>query len=79
MLKTLRIINFITRMQIQNAKYELLNEQQQAEVQNFINNLLDKKEVMKKVFNASKYKKKLLKVSTWSENEVSVFEKLKSS
>ena len=75
MLKTLRIINFITRMQIQNAKYELLNEQQQTEVQNFINNLLDKKEVMKKVFNASKYKKKLLKVSTWSENEVSVFEK----
>jgi len=62
-------------MQIQNAKYELLNEQQQTEVQNFINNLLDKKEVMKKVFNASKYKKKLLKVSTWSENEVSVFEK----
>lgn len=75
MLKTLRIINFITRMQIQNAKYELLNEQQQAEVQNFINNLLDKNDVMKKVFNASKYKKKLLKVSTWSEDEVSVFKK----
>jgi len=62
-------------MQIQNAKYELLNEQQQAEVQNFINSLLENQEAMKANFNASKYKKKLLKVSTWTENEVSVFEK----
>ena len=62
-------------MQIQNAKYELLNEQQQLEVQSFINNLLEKNEALKSNFNVSKYKKKLLKVSTWSEIDVSVFKK----
>ncbi|MFN8283169.1 MAG: hypothetical protein U0U67_08125 [Chitinophagales bacterium] len=62
-------------MQLQNAKYELLNEQQQQEVENFINNLLQKKEAMKAGFDAFKYKKKVLKVSVWSENEISVFEK----
>ena len=63
-------------MQIQNAKYELLNEQQQLEVQSFINNLLEKNEALKSNFNVSKYKKKLLKVSTWSEIDVSVFKKV---
>ncbi len=61
-------------MQLQDAKYELLSEQQQQEVQNFINDLLRKKTTGND-FNASKYKKKVLKVSTWSEKEVSVFER----
>ena len=61
-------------MQLQDAKYELLSEQQQQEVQNFINDLL-RKNTTGNDFNASKYKKKVLKVSTWSEKEVSVFER----
>lgn len=62
-------------MQINNTKYELLNEQQQAEVLSFINDLLKKNEILKSNFNATKYKKKLLKVSAWSEKDVSVFQK----
>jgi hypothetical protein len=62
-------------MQIQNSKYELLNAQEQAEVQNFINKLLKNKESEKRLFNASRYKKKLLRVSVWSDEETSAFKK----
>jgi len=53
-------------------KYQKLDPLAQKEVDDFIDFLLSKK--TEKKFDMESYQQKLLKVSTWSEEDVKVFE-----
>uniref|UniRef100_F4C516 DUF2281 domain-containing protein n=1 Tax=Sphingobacterium sp. (strain 21) TaxID=743722 RepID=F4C516_SPHS2 len=55
----------MTNIQI---KYNLLDAASQKEVSDFVDFLLNKKK--KKVENLSSYKKKILKVSAWAEEDI---------
>ena len=52
-------------------KYNLLDDSAKKEVQDFMDFLLTK-EAHKKKSNKSDYKKKILKVSTWSDADIDV-------
>lgn len=54
-------------------KYNLLDKKSQKEVNDFMDFLLHKKETRKKNF-IQKYKKRILSVSTWTENDIEVFQ-----
>ncbi len=55
-------------------KYELLNASEKKEVGDFIDFLFSKKKRQVKHKSVSDYKKKILSVSTWSEEDVKIFE-----
>jgi hypothetical protein len=57
-------------------KYNLLDKLGQQEVNHFIEFLLSKKSSEKKQ-NLTDYKKKILQVSTWSDDDIKVFEENK--
>lgn len=61
-------------MQLKINKIESLTEQQRQEVQVFVDSLLKKTEID---FDSRKYKRKLSKVSTWTDTELSIFDKNK--
>lgn len=56
------------------SKYKLLNNSEKKEVNDFMDFLLQKQK-MKSNNSLSDYKKKILKVSTWSDSELMIFEK----
>ena len=58
-------------------KYDLLGPFEKKEVQDFIDFLFSKKNDPKKEESPGDYKKKILSVSTWSENDIKVFEESK--
>jgi len=55
-------------------KYDLLGPFEKKEVQDFIDFLFSKNKEVKQSAPSGDYKKKILSVSTWSENDVKVFE-----
>jgi hypothetical protein len=54
-------------------KYNLLDKRSQKEVNDFMDFLLHKKEARQKSF-IQKYKKRILSVSTWTENDIEAFQ-----
>ena len=56
------------------SKYKLLNNSEKREVNDFMDFLLHKQKVKSKN-SLSNYKKKILKVSTWSNSDLMIFEK----
>jgi hypothetical protein len=57
-------------------KYQLLNQSGKKEVQDFIELLLNRQKKGKSK-SLSSYKKKILKVSTWSDDDLKAFEENK--
>lgn len=57
-------------------KYSLLNKSAKQEINDFIDFLLSKKDV-KNNFILSDYKKRILNVSTWTENDLKIFKENK--
>ncbi|MCF8374447.1 MAG: hypothetical protein K9H64_22690 [Bacteroidales bacterium] len=55
-------------------KYELLDARQQKQVRDFVDFLCSKKNSVKP-FNMPAYKKRILNVSTWTEEETGIFNK----
>ncbi len=56
-----------------SVKYSLLNKKSQKEVRDFMDFLLNKQKGKRKT-PLSAYKKKILNVSIWSENDLKTFE-----
>lgn len=56
------------------VKYNMLDKNFQKEVNDFMDFLLNKQHEMEKS-DLSDYKKRILKVSTWSEEDLAVFDK----
>lgn len=56
------------------SKYKLLNNSERREVNDFMDFLLQKQKVKSKN-SPSNYKKKILRVSTWSDSDLMIFEK----
>ncbi len=57
-----------------SLKYRLLNKNSQKEVNDFMDFLLSKQKRLKKTI-ISDYKKRILLVSTWSDKDITEFDK----
>jgi hypothetical protein len=59
------------------SKYKLLNNSAKQELNDFMDFLLSKQKVEKRS-SLSKYKRKILSVSSWSDSDLMIFEKNQS-
>ena len=58
------------------SKFELLDEEGKAQLLDYLDFLLSKKKASKK-FDYEAYRKKILEVSVWSEEDIAVFDEIR--